>query len=997
MEIEKEMPTVINYVTCRKKFLWLPIVVVLFLTLLSIALSASPVQASDHLHPQEQAQAHNVIGYFKGCQKRSDVAWRGQESASSDAEEALSQPELENGTVFAKYSAGFDDITTVGTGYLIAQSVPGAAKNYSCIEDGNPGNILGAVGIEPFQFFTEDTGIYESGEAGYVLNEEYDDDDRNDRIRSVMNSKFKSGMDEARYFQLRAAFHEVCRVEGDPGEGSGREVATVDNDTGEVSSERYFVNDEEPIIGHGFQDVEGASWNGGGWNINAESYEMECDDIVNNMDNFAPAAGDAISTWAAANPDEEPPGDEGAEGSGESRQEECEAEGLTGFLACDMMLVLLDWIQELQVVLVETLFEPDTMILGDDEDPRLAVWSNVRDIANGLLVVAFLVVIFSLAFSVNVDAYTIKRLMPKLLIAAVAIQASYLISAVMVDASIVLGQGLQGLTEQIMENVVENGNRQWGDEIEAAGGDKGTGYSMAGVYTIGIWGALAGGLLVAPHLGALFLLFLLVVFGAFLIVALREVFIFLFAVLSPIFFLANLLPATEKWFKFWWSNFSRLLMMYPFMILMIQIANIAAIASLAGTSPEDTNTFEALVTPFLALVIQLAGIISIYFAFRLGGTVMSMATKGVTKMGKKGGGDRLTGKFKQGVSETSKAYGAGAKGKGWNGKVRQAITSPLSTTGRSRVPVIGNKSAATASGQFNQAVAEQEKDFQAKNLDPDGAGAAEFAEHGSNTLSFNNRLQELYRSDDASDTDKAEKMKQYSDRVGNSAAQVAAAKKAASAGKLEDNGFQSLNQQLGNNPAMQQQVMGDLAKASADAGRPDLEAKYHPKYKKDQDMSAVDEGGNRLHSAAAGKAVQSLDAKQLASLKPDALRDKRTGEATDFGNAVADQLRRDPAFRQTAGASLSSHMGMPAETRKAFENIAGPDTVQTIQQEASQPHGGGPQGGGGAPSGGGGPQQPSPPRPPQPPSSGDSGNSRIVQPGDSDFNIPPESRPPGPS
>lgn len=280
----------------------------------------------------------------------------------------------------------------------------------------------------------------------------------------------------------------------------------------------------------------------------AEEIAEDIEDFAPDDDEFDRGEGEVVDSL-----DEAPPGGP-----------ECVNEGgFMGFISCDVLVTVIGWIAGLQEAIARVLFENDPLTVGVTDDPRYAVWSTFRNIANGLLILAFMFVIFSLALSVNVDAYTVKKMVPRLLVAAIAIQASYFISALMIDATNILGAGINAVFNSAISEISIN---------FGAGAAFGSDIAIIGI----IGGAGAGLLLAAPSLMLIMLLLFLVILGALVIVALRDLFIIMCIVLSPFAFLANLLPSTERWYKFWWSNFLRLLMMYPFIVLMIQIGNLGS-------------------------------------------------------------------------------------------------------------------------------------------------------------------------------------------------------------------------------------------------------------------------------------------------------------------------------------------------------------------------------------------------------------------------------------
>lgn len=184
-------------------------------------------------------------------------------------------------------------------------------------------------------------------------------------------------------------------------------------------------------------------------------------------------------------------------------------------------------------------------------------WQYMRTFANVVFVVAFLLIIFSQITSIGVSNYGIKRLLPRLIIAAVLVNASYWICAVCIDVSNILGAGVDDLFHAI--------------KVEVAPPKIG----VSGTSTAGGWQNIAGGVVagtivtgIALYVGLSALLpilitALLTVLTIFLVLAVRQAFILLLIVVSPLAFVAYLLPGTESWFKRWREMFQALLLLYP--------------------------------------------------------------------------------------------------------------------------------------------------------------------------------------------------------------------------------------------------------------------------------------------------------------------------------------------------------------------------------------------------------------------------------------------------
>src|SRR5690606_18319380 len=79
--------------------------------------------------------------------------------------------------------------------------------------------------------------------------------------------------------------------------------------------------------------------------------------------------------------------------------------------------------------------------------PLYNTWTKFRDIANVLFVIAFFVVIFSQATSVGLSSYGIKKLLPRVIAAAILVNLSFFICQIALDITNIVGVSIANLFE----------------------------------------------------------------------------------------------------------------------------------------------------------------------------------------------------------------------------------------------------------------------------------------------------------------------------------------------------------------------------------------------------------------------------------------------------------------------------------------------------------------------------------------------------------------------
>jgi len=253
------------------------------------------------------------------------------------------------------------------------------------------------------------------------------------------------------------------------------------------------------------------------------------------------------------------------------QEEECEVATGIGWLVCPSISFLSTINDFAYKFISSTFLETDKDIVQSDD--LKAAWSGFRDVANVAFVIAFLIIVYSQITQAGLSNYGIKRMLPRLFIAALLVNVSFIFCQLAVDLSNMLGYSLAGFFDGF---AVGSGDDNV-SEIQTAG-------------TVLTWVAIAGVVLAAAagialaFLGPALMSSLLALLMIVLILVARKALIVILIAISPVAFVAYLLPNTEQWFKKWQKTFLSLLMLFPTVAVVFGGSRLAAkiIANAAG-------------------------------------------------------------------------------------------------------------------------------------------------------------------------------------------------------------------------------------------------------------------------------------------------------------------------------------------------------------------------------------------------------------------------------
>lgn len=228
-----------------------------------------------------------------------------------------------------------------------------------------------------------------------------------------------------------------------------------------------------------------------------------------------------------------------------------------------------------------------------------STWSTFRNLALGLVVIASLVIIIASAFGFEIlDAYTIKKALPRVFIAVVGIALSWEITYFFISLSNDVGVAVRGIIYAPFEQNLQS--------LDFDGGDKVVLF-LAGAASILVLGmtvlTFAVGALVAVIIAAMTMI-------------LREMFIIFFVIIAPVAVVAFILPNTQKYWQLYQNTFTALLIAFPIISAFIALGRVFSAVAFQDGAAGTINTMIAFVAYFLPYFM-------IPFAFKFAGGILS--------------------------------------------------------------------------------------------------------------------------------------------------------------------------------------------------------------------------------------------------------------------------------------------------------------------------------------------------------------------------------------
>lgn len=238
-------------------------------------------------------------------------------------------------------------------------------------------------------------------------------------------------------------------------------------------------------------------------------------------------------------------------------------------------------------------------------------WKVMVTLANTVLVLVAIVMIAAQIFNFEfISAYTVKKALPRIVIAAILIQLSWFMVTTGIQIVNAIGSGLYWLLVAPFASKLDFGNTDGILEMgpilaqNYSGTDKGNTvgnavvfyYAMVGLGAAAVGAALSG-LWISIIIAAIGVVISLLV--AIVTLVIREVLLIVLIAIAPLAIAFWILPGTNGLWNMWWKTFSRLLLMYPLIMLLFAGGTIAAI--LLASTGSGINILFAIIAFFVPM------------------------------------------------------------------------------------------------------------------------------------------------------------------------------------------------------------------------------------------------------------------------------------------------------------------------------------------------------------------------------------------------------------
>jgi len=300
---------------------------------------------------------------------------------------------------------------------------------------------------------------------------------------------------------------------------------------------------------------------------------------------------------------------------------ECSIEGVIGWLLCPAFKWLSSISDAIFSLMAETLLKVDPKLLSQTNpaDPTkpgavYATWSVMRNLANVAFVIVFLIIIFSQMTQAGISNYGVKKMLPRLVVAALLVNLSFFICQIGVDLSNVLGYSMKDVLESTGQTIKTTATAV---DPDAPGVDfSGMLLNIFAINSI----ASGGSIFLMQSALVLYLIVMIAALVSIIMTVLmligRLPLIIILTVLSPLAFVAFMLPNTKNVFTQWAKLYFALLAMFPLISIVYGLGSLTGDIITASFSVSNIAAVDNVLVPIIGMAVQLLPLFFVPFALK---------------------------------------------------------------------------------------------------------------------------------------------------------------------------------------------------------------------------------------------------------------------------------------------------------------------------------------------------------------------------------------------
>lgn len=585
---------------------------------------------------------------------------------------------------------------------------------------------------------------------------------------------------------------------------------------------------------------------------------------------------------------------------------------------------------------IANLLTIDTKDIFADNDQGNAyhlAWSSSRYFALGLIVIAALLMVVAQAIgSELVDAYTVRKVLPRLLFAAVFVTLSWDVLEFLANLSNDAGNGIRQLIYAPFRDMPH-----------------GSGIGGGTLFVLTMLGT--GGALALGWVGLLSFVVtgLLASLVAVAVLVLRKMVIILLIMIAPFAIAASTLPNTRKAYDKWRETLVAVLVVFPIITAFIAIGRIFSVISF-NAAQNMNATGGRTITQIMAFIAYFAPYFLITFAFKLaGGTLATLG--GIVNDRSKGAFDRLRNFRGNKVNQNLGKMATGERFQGNNALARAFNATTFGATVAAKTPSKGallnpasylTRRGRTRLGAVRQSMLEQQRSLNAtKHAESDRFKAIMHNDAVLRALTYANEAMALTNmADDFGMSQEAVEQAVAGANANGGFSrnqQLAAVKQLFVTGTGYDNlqqAVKSIGRVAGDNSALAMSIIGEGNFVTGQVGRSDLKVGFTPYVELYQAERRGDLSEERLDSAYVN-AVKEHDASSTLRGKPRVAQNIAPALQRSLTRArdAAKDVSLTPEERDRALEESGRLAGIIEQLQSNANMFASPTITKTIEED----------------------------------------------------------------